>query len=232
MPKKPIDYSKTIIYKLVCKDLSVKNLYVGHTTNWKQRKTSHKCNCTKEGNKDYHLKVYKTMRDNGGWDNWEMIEIEKYPCNDEREARARERFQYEQLYANMNSQVPNRTDAEYKEYYKDIRKEKMSTPEMKEKKSKYNKEYRKNNFEKLKQNNKEWREDNKEVVSKKAKERYEKNKEKRKQKITCSCGSIISRDYKAGHERSIKHQQYIETFNVIQRVDEILNEHINTPTIY
>jgi len=32
MPRTPVDYSKTIIYKIVCKDLSIVDLYVGHTT--------------------------------------------------------------------------------------------------------------------------------------------------------------------------------------------------------
>jgi hypothetical protein len=33
MTKKNIDYSKTMIYKIVCKDFNVSDLYVGHTTN-------------------------------------------------------------------------------------------------------------------------------------------------------------------------------------------------------
>ena len=31
MPKKIIDYSKTIIYKIVCNDLTITEVYVGHT---------------------------------------------------------------------------------------------------------------------------------------------------------------------------------------------------------
>ena len=42
MPKNPADYSETIIYKLVCKDSSIKEIYIGHTTNFVQRKNSHK----------------------------------------------------------------------------------------------------------------------------------------------------------------------------------------------
>ena len=43
MPKTPIDYSRTIIYKLVHKDdLDDKDIYVGHSTNFKQRKADHK----------------------------------------------------------------------------------------------------------------------------------------------------------------------------------------------
>ena len=42
MPKVPIDYSKTIMYKLVHKDdLDDVNVYVGHTTNYTERKREH-----------------------------------------------------------------------------------------------------------------------------------------------------------------------------------------------
>ena len=41
------------------------------------------------------------IRKNGGWENWCMIEIEKYPCNDKNEAKARERYWLETL--NYNS---------------------------------------------------------------------------------------------------------------------------------
>ena len=38
MPKKEINYQNTIIYKIRCKDLNIKDVYVGHTTNFIQRK--------------------------------------------------------------------------------------------------------------------------------------------------------------------------------------------------
>lgn len=113
MPRKQIDYSKTIIYKIVCRDLSVTNCYVGSTTDFICRKNSHKMECNCETHKQYNYKVYKTIRNNGGWDNWNIIEIEKYPCNDGNEARARERHWYETLKADMNGCVPNRSKAEY-----------------------------------------------------------------------------------------------------------------------
>ena len=106
MPRKAIDYQKVIIYKLVCDDLSIKDLYVGHTTDFTNRKRSHKACCLNSNTRDYNYKVYKMIRDNGGWDNWSMIAIEKYPCNDDLEARARERHWYEVLNASMNSLCP------------------------------------------------------------------------------------------------------------------------------
>ena len=81
MPKVVFDYSKTIIYCLVCKDVSITDCYISHTTNFKQQKSQHKCCCTKEKYKGYNYKVYKFIRQNGGWDNWFMAMIKTFPCN-------------------------------------------------------------------------------------------------------------------------------------------------------
>jgi predicted GIY-YIG superfamily endonuclease len=62
MPKVAIDYSNTIIYKIVCKDLNVKELYVGNTVNFRQRKTQHKKACVCESNKSQNLKIYKKLK--------------------------------------------------------------------------------------------------------------------------------------------------------------------------
>ena len=48
MPKVEIDYSNTIIYKITCNDSTVTDKYVGHTTNFVQRKYAHKDGCTNE----------------------------------------------------------------------------------------------------------------------------------------------------------------------------------------
>ena len=120
MPRKAIDYKKVIIYKLVCDDLSVKDLYVGHTTDFTNRKKLHKQCSLNPTNSKHNYKVYKMIRDNGGWDNWSMIEIEKYLCNDENEARARERQWYELLDANMNTRCPILYADDKKQYEKNI----------------------------------------------------------------------------------------------------------------
>jgi len=115
MPLNAIKYENTIIYKLVCKDLNIKDLYVGHTTNFTKRKQHHKRRCTEPNQEGYNFKVYVTIRNNGGWDNWTMIEIEKFSCLDANEARARERYWFETLNANLNMVYPNRTQIEYRE---------------------------------------------------------------------------------------------------------------------
>ena len=42
MPRKEINYSKTIFYRLVCNDVNISECYVGHTTNFIKRKQLHK----------------------------------------------------------------------------------------------------------------------------------------------------------------------------------------------
>ena len=106
MPLKATDYSKTIIYKIVCKDLNIPDIYIGHTTDFISRKATHKNVSNGLGLRKSNSKIYETIRNNGSWNNWEMIEIEKYPCKDGNEARARERHYYELLNANLNSVCP------------------------------------------------------------------------------------------------------------------------------
>ena len=108
MPRKPIDYSNTIIYKIVCKDPIITDCYVGHTTDFVKRKSLHKSDCNNEKSKKYNYYVYQFIRDNGGWDNWDMIQIEKACCNDSNEACKRERHHIELLGASLNKNVPGR----------------------------------------------------------------------------------------------------------------------------
>lgn len=134
MTKTKINYSNGVIYKIVCNDLDCKDLYVGSTTNFTNRKNLHKSACTNENSKRYNLKVYKSIRANGGWNNWSMVLIEHYPCKDGNELRAKERLWYEQLNGTLNSCIPNRSQKEQiKEYYKN-NKEKIND----EKKQKIN----------------------------------------------------------------------------------------------
>ena len=65
------------------------------------------------------------IRDNGDWNNWEMIEIEKYPCDDFNEARSRERYWYEKLNSKLNSRKPFVSKKEQKIITNDIMKKKL-----------------------------------------------------------------------------------------------------------
>jgi hypothetical protein len=119
MPRKSINYANTVIYKLVCNDLSITDCYVGHTTDFTGRKSSHKKNCINEKYKDHNLKVYQIIRENGGWDNYSMVEIEKFVCNDANEACKKEREWYEKLNSGLNSKYPQINKGEWEEKNKE-----------------------------------------------------------------------------------------------------------------
>ena len=106
MPKVKIDYSNTIFYKIFCKDSSVKELYIGHTTNFVQRKCAHKQGCINPKSANYKCKVYKTIRDNMGWDNWTMDIIAFHNCDDLYSAKKQEQHYFEEYKATLNSVEP------------------------------------------------------------------------------------------------------------------------------
>ena len=221
-----VDYSKTIIYKLCCKDISVKDIYVGATTDMKSRKTVHKSVCYNTNRKDYNLKLYEYIREQGGFSNWDMIMIEKYPCKDKLESGKRERYWIEELGATLNKQVPSRTPKEYHKDNKEYRNEytrqyhKDNKENIRQQLKQYRKDnkekikqYRKDNREKIRQQTKQYRKDNKEKLQKKSKEYIEKNiekiRERQSTKYTCECGSTITKKSKARHERTQKHINFI-----------------------
>lgn len=65
--------TKLVSYTITCNDLRVRNFYYGSTTNFTQRKNCHKSDCTNVYSKNYNRKIYKFIRENGGWENWSMV---------------------------------------------------------------------------------------------------------------------------------------------------------------
>ena len=121
------NYLDSKIYKLCCKDLNIKDIYIGSTSQLLcKRKSAHKNSCNDEYNsKKYNLKVYNFIRDNGGFNNWDLILLDNVPCNNKEELHSIERTYIDNLKPTLNTQIPLRTK---KEYYKDnaIRKERIN----------------------------------------------------------------------------------------------------------
>ena len=200
------DYGKTIIYKIVCNDLTIKECYVGHTTDMTKRKCQHKSCCHNDKDKGHNHKIYKIIRENGGWSNWSMILVEKFPCKDKFEACKRERELYEGLGAKMNIQRPYITQEDTKEYYKKY------YQDHKEEYIQNRKQYYQDHKEQIKQ----YREDHKEQIEqyqKKYNEQYgkkyrEENKEKRNKKIECDfCKKRLSNRYMPCHIKICKSKE-------------------------
>ena len=106
MPKTEIDYSNTIFYKIQCNNPDVKDVYIGHTTNFVQRKHAHKRSCTHDKSANYNCKVYNVIAQYGAWNNWKMEIIAFHECADHYAARKIEQQYFEKYNATLNSIEP------------------------------------------------------------------------------------------------------------------------------
>jgi hypothetical protein len=182
-----MDYKNGVIYKIVCKDKDITDCYVGSSCSLRSRKCAHKNSCNNENNKAYNYPVYRFIRDNGGWDNWQFIIIEKYPCEDKTELCIRERYWFEKLNASLNGRYPQRNIKEWKEDNKE-----------------YYEEYYENNKEHYKEHYKE----NKQEIRKYQNEYY---KEKLSVKVECQiCGSVVNRKYLTKHKKTNKCKNHVK----------------------
>ena len=206
------DYSKIQIYRLVCKNMEVKECYIGSTTNWTKRKQLHKRCCNTETDKAYNQKKYVFIRANGGWSEWEMVLIEAFPCENSLEARKRERYWAEQFASGLNAIKAYVSEEERKEYEKKYKIE--HADKIKEQHREYNKKYHTEHAEEKKEYNKEYHTKNAEQLKEKMKENYKKHaeqiSEKGKEKITCECSAVIRKGEKTRHFKSKKHIQFIQ----------------------
>ena len=187
MPKTPIDYSKSIIYKICCKDLEIKDIYIGSTTNFRKRKNCHKSSCNNNNLPEYKYNVYKFIRDNGNWENWDMVMIEEYKdCESKLQLRKKERYYIETLKCTLNVQIPTRTTKE-------------RSVDNKEQNKINNHIYYENNkeriLEKFRIRGKQYRIDNYEKINK---------------KHNCCCGGSYTYTNKLQHMRTNKHIKYLE----------------------
>jgi len=181
MPKLPINYENACIYEIVCKDVNVTKKYIGSTTNLTQRRRLHKSDCNNINGKCFNLYVYRFIRENGGWQKWNMVLVENVKdCKDKEHLDQRERFYIESLKTELNKNIPTRTQTEYREANKDIisEKNKIYRDKNKEKIAENKKHYYEENKDKIAENKKIYRDKNKEKIAENKKRYYEENKDK------------------------------------------------------
>ena len=223
MPKTPVDYSKTQFYKIVCKDLSIKDCYVGHTTDFRRRKYEHKRRAKNESVQDGCKCLYEFIRNNNGWVNFDMILIDTIKCDNSLQARAIEREIIEEVNPSLNRcKKPVSSTDEKKEQEQQWRKNniayvrengKVYYENNKDKLKKEFKRYREEHSEQVKEQQKQWRINNNEKQKEYHKNKYQQNREQilmeNKIKIECECGTVYTKHHKARHEKSKKHQDHI-----------------------
>ena len=98
------NYSKTVIYKINCKDSDVKYYFVGATTDISKVKSKLKHGiCT--GNQ---TELFEQITENGGWDNWSVTIIEEFTkCTNKTDSNVRVEFWKTSLKAPDSSNIEN-----------------------------------------------------------------------------------------------------------------------------
>ncbi len=193
------DYSKSNIYKLCCLDTNIKDIYIGSTCNFTNRKYCHKRAVNNDKVKEYNCEVYKFIRKNGGWSNWDMVLIEEVVCENKKQLHKIEREYLEKLEATLNTKLPNITQDERLKYQRDYYQKNIKTIKTNYQKNKEkHKESCKTNYQK-----------NKEKIKEQRKKRYEKNKEKilkkyQTNKVRVNCPHCNKEMLKASLSRHIK----------------------------
>ena len=196
MPKQIIDYSKSVIYRIVCNDIYVTECYVGSTTNLIKRRAQHKTRCHNLNDHKSNNKVYEYIRDNEGYANFTVVLIESYPCLNKEELLKRERHWIEHYKATLNCKIPTRTN---KEYYTDNKeqitiKNKMYVAKNRIKTASYQKQYAKDNAESLHKYITQYSQDNKAKISTYKKEKH-----------LCNCGMYFTIGHRNRHMKSQYH---------------------------
>ena len=217
MPKKPINYQKACVYRLIYNDITY---YVGSTTNMRQRKSQHRRGCYNEKNKDYNYQLYKFIRENEGFNNWKMIMVHAYPeCKTSEELRMHERNHIEELKPSLNVNRPIVTEEEKQNEANDrSRKARSKNPEQlkqwrlenAEHIKKYKLQYCVDNADKIR----EYAEAHRDEINLKGKMYREANAEKIKERdkktIVCECGRVVNLRHKKSHEKLKIHINLME----------------------
>jgi len=152
-------------YKIVCNDIKVTQIYVGSTKDLKDRKRIHKYRCNTPDDEGYNTKVYKFIRNNGGWNNWSFNVLDTKECIDKYDSYVIEQSYINELKSELNSISAytglNRQEYEIKYYQKNKEKILQYNKKNKENIKEYQNHYRQENKEKIKQ----YRQENKEKLN-------------------------------------------------------------------
>ena len=167
-------YEKGMIYKLCCKDANTTEIYIGSTVNKYRRKGNHKHICSNPNHRSYNLYVYQFIRENGGFDNWDLVILEEYSTQNKGELVWKEREWIELLKPALNS----------------VKRPAITTEECRERKKTYYEE----NTEQIRKHQKEYREENTEKCREKDRKQYEKNKQKIREKYEKNKQKISERN--------------------------------------
>jgi len=199
-----VDYSKGIIYAI--RSYSTDDVYIGSTcSTLTKRLSEHKKDYEIWLKKDYkYVTSYEVLKH----DDYYIELVEECPCENKAQLNRREGEVIRSVTC-VNKCVAGRTPAEWNK-------------DNAQKVAALHKEWAKKNKQITDASKKKYNEQNKAYLVEYRKKYKEENKERlaarKAEKVTCGCGSVVRRDSRARHERSAKHEQYLN--NLIRELDE------------
>lgn len=212
MPLKKIDYTQAVVYKIQHID-NDELLYIGSTTNYVARKSVHKTMCNNNTCKNYNSLVYKMIRENGGWKNFNMVVIPTEPCNTKQDLLTLEDKVMREMKSSMNTRKAHNTCDDIKYYRKEYYAE--NKDQIKENNCKYYQA----NINKIKESKSKYYQENKERINNNCKQYYKTNIDKinlqKNTKVTCECGSISTLNNIHTHRKSQKCIDYYKYKHLI-----------------
>jgi hypothetical protein len=164
--------------------------YIGSTRDFTSRKNRHKSSCNNSNYANHNYKIYQTIRNNHGWESWNMVCIEIMENTTKLEAEIKEEEWRMKLKATLNSQRATRGH--------------MTVQEQK-----------KQHYAENRDNYKQHYQENKDYFKEYNKQYYQKNKEQLRaqanEKFDCQCGGKFVYGSKSTHLKTKKHQLYLDT---------------------
>ena len=95
------------IFKLSCKDINIPDCYVGYTSNFNKIKSYYNEFSTDINCDDYNLIRFKTIRENGGINNWIFEKLEEYNFTTQQDSNNRKRKWILKFKPSLNKKIKN-----------------------------------------------------------------------------------------------------------------------------
>jgi hypothetical protein len=177
-------------------------IYIGSTTNFKKRMIEHKSNCYNKNLKLYNIKLYSTIRNNAGFDNFIFEIIDSIESDDKNIVLEHEQELMIKYNSNLNTYRSFISNAQKKAEIKINKKQYYNINK------EYFQQYTIDNKEKIQQ----YRIDNKEQI------RLKKNK-----KHICACGREYTNSNRKRHTKSSQHKKFEEQQIIYNTTNNITN---------
>ena len=186
------DFSRSTIYHI--RHIETRQvLYVGSTTNFNQRRYSHKSDCENVNGSRYHYQIYEYIRANEGWKMYEVIPVCHLSLTTSVELQIAEQREIDRYGNLLNERYAFRSRKDY-------------LVDNKERISEYQQQQYASNVVEIKLQRQRYVEQNPAVI----KTRAEQQKRWNQVQITCGCGCIITQKSRIKHQNSAKHFKLLE----------------------